>query len=99
MTSITRENGLMLSLSGGVEIQLARFHNDRLAGYTPVDKVLSILREEEFFVRHKLDQNSHLQSMFVAHPELVSIYRENGDMLMLDCCEALRGQGSSLCCS
>jgi len=66
MTSITRENGLMLSLSGGVEIQLARFRNDRLAGYTPVDKVLSILREEEFFVRHKLDQNSHLQSMFVA---------------------------------
>jgi hypothetical protein len=53
---------------------------------TPIDKILAILAEEDFLVRHVINpQSSRLESLFFAHPEMVSIYRENRDVLMLDC--------------
>jgi hypothetical protein len=64
--------------------EVQRQRRKKLAGDTPVDKILSILDEQEFFVRHEVE-NGRLKSMFFAHPELVSIYREDCDIIMLDC--------------
>lgn len=63
----------------------ARIRSINLNSHTPVDRVLECLHDDNFFVRHTEDQDKRLESVSFAHPDLVSIYKDNGDILVINC--------------
>lgn len=69
-----------------------------LNSHTPVERVLECLREEEFFVRKRVDDENRLTHLFFAHPELIKIYKANGDVLMVDCTYCTQEYGLLLLC-
>lgn len=69
-----------------------------LNSHTPVERVLECLRDEEFFVRKHVDNDNRLTHLFFAHPELIQIYKANGDILMVDCTYCTQEYGLPLLC-
>jgi hypothetical protein len=62
----------------------ARIRSRDLAKKTPIERVLECLLEDNFFVKPKRD-GDRLEGLFFTHPELIQIYKDNGDILALNC--------------
>lgn len=64
--------------------EFAKIRYELIVSKTPVDQMLATLHNEQFFYAYKHD-DSRLQCVFFAHPELISIYKDNAKVLIYDC--------------
>ena len=76
----------------------AAIRSETLQGATPVERTMEMLRRDHFFHSTRVDATSRLEGLFFAHPRLITIYKANCDVLIMDCTYKTNKYGLPLLC-
>lgn len=63
--------------------EFAKVRSELIQSRTPINKVLELLADSEFYTTYEVD-NNRLRYLFFAYPDFISIFRDNPYILIFD---------------
>lgn len=78
--------------------EFAKIRSKLIESRTPIDKVLELLANSEFYTVYEVDDDDRLRCLFFVHPDFISIFRDNPYVLIFDCTYKVYASGLLLLC-
>lgn len=78
--------------------EFAKIRSELIQSRIPVDKVLELLVDSKFHTAYEVDNDDRLRCLFFAHPDFISIFRDNLYMLIFDCTYKIHASGMLVLC-
>ena len=77
----------------------AKARSESLQGATPIERTLEMLQQQGFFHCPRINEDTNrVEALFFAHPRIAEIYKENPDIVVMDCTYKTNKFGLPLLC-
>jgi len=63
----------------------AKIRKENLAGKTPIESLIAILKESDYVFNYRTDNIGRITHLFFAHPKSIELFNRYPHVLLLDC--------------